>query len=252
MTDSLDQVISDRFALQHDELPPPDFADVLRRATRISTRAEPRIRLHRGLPARGFRRVLVALAVTALVGTGAAIADGLGAFDGIGAADHPQTGADVIDPATAAYLDGRTPQSAGVIGLQLDTARNVGQLPDGQSVYVIARSGDGSNLCIVVGAPHPETECRSTLSQSHPTAIFTYSENQPAASPVTFGVALDGVTSVSFQAGDYPNGQEVTVPVNDNLWIYPEVVDSLQPVTSHFSDGSTVVEPGQGAGCAAC
>jgi hypothetical protein len=204
----------------------------------------------------GLRRVrpvfVVALAVAALVGAGAAIADGFGAFDGIGVADHPQTVADMIDPATAAYLTGTTPQSADVMGLQLDSARHLGQLQDGQNIYVIPRNGDGSNLCTVVGPPHPEIECNSTLNQSHPTTIFTYSANQPAAAPVTFGVALDGVTSVSFQAGAYPNGQEVTVPVNDNLWIYPGVVYALQPVTSRFADGTTVVEPGQGAGCAAC
>lgn len=253
MTDSLDQVMSDRFALQYDELPPPDFADVLHRATRISTRAESRARLNRRLrSARGFRPVLVVLAVAVLVGAGAAIADGFGAFDGIGAVDHPQTGADVIDPATAAYLKGKTPQSADVIGLQLDSARHLGQLPDGQNIYVIPQLWNGDNyLCTVVGPPHPEIECNSTLSHSHPTTIFTYHTDQP---PVTFGVALDGVTSVSFQAGNYPNGQgqEVTVPVNDNLWIHPGAVVGLQPVTAHFSDGTTVVEPGQGAGCAAC
>jgi hypothetical protein len=224
-------------------------------------------------PARhGLRRLrpvlVVALAVVALAGTGAAIADGFGAFDGIGAANHPQTGADVIDPATAAFLEGKNcsgsynPKTGALpnhkvcsgipIGLQLDSARHLGQLPDGQNVYVITRKGANDNLCTVVGPPHPEIECNSTLSRSHPTTIFVYAANQPAASPLTFGVALDGVTSVSLQAGDYPNGQEVTVPVNGNLWIYPEVVNLLQPVTANFTDGTTVVEPGQGAGCAAC
>ncbi len=233
-----------------------------------SSRWQPSARLLRVPRWRSWRGALViAVTLAALAGTGAAIADGLGAFGGIGAADHPQTGVDAVDPATAAYLEGKNcsgsinPKTGvepkgcrgvAVIGLQLDSARHLGQLPDGQNVYVIARHGDNDNLCTVVGPPHPEIECNSMLSPSHPTTIFTYAANQPAASPLTFGVALDGVASVSFQAGDYPNGQEVTVPVNGNLWIYPAAVYDLQPVTAHFADGTTVVEPGQGTGCAAC
>src|SRR3954452_13228472 len=50
---------------------------------------------------RSWRPVLgVAVAVAALAGAGIAIAAGFGAFNGISAAQHPQTGADVIDPAT--------------------------------------------------------------------------------------------------------------------------------------------------------
>jgi hypothetical protein len=239
-------------------------------------------------PARhGLRRLrpvlVVAVAVAALAGTGAAIADGLGAFGGIGAANHPQTGADMIDPATATYLDGKycsgsiNPKTGvvpkregcrgvGVIGLQLDLARHLGQLPDGQNVYLIPRHGDNDNLCTVVGPPHPEIECNSVLSQSHPTTIYTYDlgNNDPTTRWVTFGVALDGVTSVSFQystqatpaEGGGPVGPRVAVPVHDNLWMYPsnnEVPPTvLQPVTVHFADGTTVTEPATGKNCAAC
>lgn len=225
-------------------------------------------------PQRPRRTLLVAVALLATVAVAtAAVAAGLGAFNGIGAANHSQTGADVIDPATATYLDGKycsgsiNPKTGavpkregcrgvGVIGLQLDSARHLGQLPDGQNLYLIPRHGDNDNLCTVVGPPHPTIECNSVLSQSHPATIFAYlsvDDNNAAANRwFTFGVALDGVTSVSFQAGDPPNGQEVTVPVNDNLWIYPGDVYLLQPVTAHFADGTTVVEPGQGPGCAAC
>lgn len=236
-------------------------------------------------PARRGRRLrpllLLAVAVLALVGTGAAIADGLGAFDGIGAADHPQTGADVIDPATAAFLEGKNcsgsfnPKTGVptnhkhcegvVIGLQVDSARHVGQLPDGQNVYVIPRNGNNDNLCTVVGPPNPEIECNSTLSQSHPTTIFTYDlgNNDPTTHWVTFGVAFDGVTSVSFQystqatpaEGGGPLGPAVAVPVNNNLWMYPSnstPPNLLQPVTAHFTDGTTVTEPATGTNCAAC
>jgi hypothetical protein len=79
MTDSLDQALSERFALQHDELPMPDFADVLRLATRLSSsesrpNAEPGVRK---LGLRSWRRrsvVLVAVAALAAVGAASAVA----------------------------------------------------------------------------------------------------------------------------------------------------------------------------------
>lgn len=77
MTDSLDQAISERFALQHDELPRPDFADVLRRATQISPRSEPRSYAQHCLRGLSWRRrsvVLVAVAVLAAVGAASAVA----------------------------------------------------------------------------------------------------------------------------------------------------------------------------------
>jgi hypothetical protein len=98
----------------------------------------------------------------------------------------------------------------------------------------------------------------------HPATLETYpisnSEGTKVISWIVFGVALDGVTSVSFQptqatAGG-PSGQEITVPVSGNLWTWQtdEHVPpyALQSVTAHFADGSTVVEPPTGKNCAAC
>ena len=85
--------------------------------------------------------VAVGVAVAALAGVGAAISAGLGAFNGIGAAQHPRTRADVIDPATAAYMEDKNCNRPGepacqgrIVGLQLDTARHIGRLPDGQNI----------------------------------------------------------------------------------------------------------------------
>jgi hypothetical protein len=202
------------------------------------------------------RRSLAVVAATAaaLAGAGVAIAAGLGAFAGIGAAQHPQTGADVIDPATGAYLQ------ENLAGIQLDTARHIGHLPDGQNVYVV--TGTQNDLCTVVGPPNAFVQCGDPLSDSHPATITgDYAvKNGSSIRWVIFGLALDGVTSVSFQAtqadGGGPAGPEVTVPVNDNLWIYPSddasEVDVSQPFTAHFADGTTVVEPAAGRNCAAC
>jgi hypothetical protein len=198
--------------------------------------------------------VAAGVAVAALAGIGAAIAAGVIAFHGIGAAQHPQTGSDVLDPATAAAVKGN------LVGIQLDTTRHIGRLPDGHDVYVI--TGSLNDLCTVVGPPNPVWECGDPLSNSHPATISTYyaANTDPATRWITFGVALDGVTSVSFQttqaADGGPAGPEVTVPVNDNLWTYEtndkEPPYALQPVAAHFADGTTVVEPATGKNCAAC
>jgi hypothetical protein len=201
------------------------------------------------------RPLLVAVALLGFMAlAAAAIAVGLGAFNGIGAAQHPQTSADVIDPATAAYLKDH------LAGIRLDTARHIGQLPDGQNIYVV--TGTQNDLCTVVGPPNAFVQCGDPLSNSHPATITgDYAvNNDPSIRWVIFGLALDGVTSVSFQPtqadGGGPAGPEVTVPVNDNLWIYKSndasEVDVLQPFTAHFADGTTVVEPATGKDCAAC
>lgn len=275
MTDGLDQALSERFAPQHDELPMPDFADVLRRATQITTRPEVRKRpsTHR-LPATlGVRRVLVAaVAVAALVGVAVAIAAGFGAFNGISSVQHPQTTGDVIDPATEAYIEGKNCDGPGepichsvVVAPQFDTARHLGQLPNGQNIYVLGCAQ--TYLCTVVGPPHFEVEANSPLSKSHPSTIFTYlavnDSDSSATRWFTFGVALDGATSVSFypeQAADgTPTGPQVSVPVSNNFWIYEgppgdfqDMPNIGQPLTVHFADGTTVTEPADPPNCAAC
>jgi hypothetical protein len=206
-------------------------------------------------PQRRRRTLLVAVALVATIAVAtAAIAVALGAFNGIGAAKHPQTSADVIDPATAAFLQDH------LAGIQLDTARHIGQLPDGQNVYLI--TGTQNDLCTVVGPPNAFVQCGDPLSDSHPATITgDYAvNNDPSARWVIFGLALDGVTSVSFQPtqadGGGPTGPQVTVPVNDNLWIYKSndasEPDVFQPFTAHFANGTTVVEPATGKNCAAC
>lgn len=198
------------------------------------------------VPERGTRRlrrpVLAAAVILLALGlAGAAIADGLGAFDGIAAAQHPQTGADVIDPATEAYMEGRDCPGvcmAIVGGILWDTARAVGQLPSGQNVYVFTTRSN--SLCYVVGPPHPEWDCEDPLTRAHPSTVFVYTAG---GKPWTIvGIALDGVTSVSFDR----DGQEVTVPVKDNVWIertdYSDASNAMTALTAHFADGTTVVQ----------
>lgn len=217
----------------------------------------PRRRLVRAWHVRGRRTpLLVAAALLAVTAVAtAAVAAALGGFNGLGAAQHPPTGADVVDPATAAYLRSHD------VGIQLDTVRRVGRLPNGQNVYVV--TGTSNDLCTVVEEPvgEPIDLCGEPLSDAHPVAITgDYAvENDPSTRWIIYGLARDGVTSVSFQpaqANNQPAGPEVTVPVKDNLWIYRSndalEPDFFQPFKAHLADGTTLVEPATGANCAAC
>lgn len=190
---------------------------------------------------------LAAAAVGALALASVAVAGGLGAFDGIGAAQHPQTSGDKIDSATAAVMQGKgctgsaaegaPPCQPLIAGLLLDTARRLGQLPSGQNVYAITTTQN--HLCFVVGPPYPEWACDAPVSQSTPTTVFTYGAD-PTIPWTSFGITVDGVTAVSFQA----SSGEVTVPVKSNLWTYqwPAGDDEAPapPVTATFADGTTV------------
>jgi hypothetical protein len=189
-----------------------------------------------GQRARRLRPILAAaVAVAALAGAGVAIAAGLGAFSGISAAQHPPSAADKLDPAVAASLaaDNR-------LGLELDSARFVTQLAGGIRIYAVAAAN--GELCAVAerlpnnnGKNDASTaECGSPLTQSQPTTAESFQPNEQAP-VITWGIALDSVTAVSFAAG----GQEVTVPVKNNVWAYEGDNPAFGSLVAHFDDGST-------------
>lgn len=104
MTSSLDRVLTDRFARQHDELPEADFADVRRRARRLSPDrldTSPRRRLSWRLPT----RVALVAAVTAIAAVGTATAFAVRALtqspvtQGFSALDDPS-----LPPAPASVM----------------------------------------------------------------------------------------------------------------------------------------------------
>ena len=197
---------------------------------------------------RSRRPALVAgFLAAAFLATGAAIADvnpftSIAAFVGIGAADHAQTPQDVLDPTAAALVqkfnDGLTRAHGMFPGLApqvlADTARLVGHLPDGHNIYVLSTTTD--ELCIVIdqmgaslGAPP---------SPSEPTTIGSFDKvvNGPNATPpISWGIAKDGITAVSFRGG----GNEQIVPVVNNVWAYEGENNSLQSITVHYADGTT-------------
>jgi hypothetical protein len=100
--------------------------------------------------------------------------------------------------------------------------------------YTIATSAGG--LCLAKVDP-PGAQgglgCGDSLNQSRPITIASEQVNH-STPRVSFGLALDGVTAVSFTAG----GAETTVPVKDNVWAY-EGQANLRSITVHWENGST-------------
>jgi len=233
-----------------------DWQDVLRRAGLNAPRPAtppPRPRSHWT-----HRRAVVAIvvAVLALVGTSVAIADRLGAFDGgpfngIGAAHHRRTGRDVIDPTTRAYLERKNcglPICAPMIrGERLETSHRIGRIPSGRNIYVFTTTWKG--LCYVLGPPPPDDfNCSRPLGRAHPSTAFIAGGADPS-DDLAFGIARDGVTSISFEL----NGHEVTVPVRNNVWTYRSDSTSAREalraasaptrsLTARFADGRNVVD----------
>jgi hypothetical protein len=170
--------------------------------------------------------LVAALIAAALAVTGVAIAAGVGAFDGIGAAEHPRTQADIIDAQTQRYLQHKVPT------MLFHTSRLVGRLPSGRRIWVVKNvRGD---LCEVI--ERAMDACGGALSDTQPTTIATYDRDGPGGEPpVSFGVARDGVSAISFLA----RGHEVTVPVKHNVWAYEGESAVLKSATVHFADGAS-------------
>ncbi len=195
----------------------------------------------------GLRRVrpllVAAVAVAALAGAGLAIADGLGAFTGISAAQNTQVGADVL-PAGIAAIVQQANAKAGSPALLPDTARVLGTMPDGSKVYGLTNSN--GDLCLFGEAGGG---CGPPLSQSQPTT-FSIAWPTTADTLIVSGVAIDGVTSISFNVE--PGGNEVTVPVTHNVWIYKEATSQVPEahcMVAHFADGATVTPSFPGVPC---
>lgn len=53
--------------------------------------------------------------------------------------------------------------------------------------------------------------------------------------PISYGIARDGITAVSFTA----LGREQTVPVTNNVWFYEGRSNMGASITIHYANGST-------------
>jgi hypothetical protein len=183
-------------------------------------------------------RIAWVAAALVLVSIGTAYAAGFNPFAGISAANHPATPSDALPASLTAHIDefSSAMEQMGHGHLLPDTARFITELPSGMRFYTIATSAGG--LCLAnVDPPGGNAKggfgCGDSLNQSRPITIASEQANQ-ATPPVSYGLAIDGVTAVSFTAG----GAETTVPVTDNVWAY-EGQANLRAITVHWENGST-------------
>ncbi|MBA3841457.1 MAG: hypothetical protein H0X39_02365 [Actinobacteria bacterium] len=119
-----------------------------------------------------------------------------------------------------------------------ETARVVRQLASGQRVYAIKTSASG--LCVLVSGA--AIACGLPASQSDPTTAKEMNETSSsgALSPIAVGITRGGIRAVSFAA----DGQDTTVAVVGNIWIYEGRSNASRRVTAYYADGSVrVVEP---------
>lgn len=183
-------------------------------------------------------RVPLAVAVTALVAVGVAMAaTSWTPFAGISSADHPATSSDLLDGPVIDQLrldESPIENHGDQIGTHLnDSARFVGALPDGRKLYVVATTKE--RLCVV--AASLAESCGYALSHDSPITM-TVVEEGPGEPPLVYGVAVDGVDSVSFEV----NGSPITVPVHQNVYAYQgsaaEAQASISGTVVQFSDGS--------------
>jgi hypothetical protein len=197
------------------------------------TRVEPVALRHRK-PSR--RRVLIiGFLVAALLATGVAIAAGLDPFAGIGAADRAQGPRDVLDPAIVARIDSRAllPEAG---RLRLDSSRFLGRLTGDRSLYLATTTKDQLTLIVT---HHGELEVVAglpPLPQRAPVTRGAMDRDGPGGRPpLSFGIAQDGISAVSFRA----HGREQTVRVKHNVWFYEGRSNVLGSITIHYADGHT-------------
>jgi hypothetical protein len=193
----------------------------------------------RRLPVRRrWRRRRIAWAATALllVFVGAAYAAGFNPFPGISAADHPATSNDTLPASLTAHIPKFSSgmERYGHGHLLPDTARFITQVPSGMRFYTIATSAGGLCLATVRSSGGNGLECGDSLSKSRPITIASERTNR-ATPPVSYGLAIDGVTAVSFKA----HGHQTTVPVKNNVWAYEGQNGALRSVAVHWENGST-------------
>jgi hypothetical protein len=167
-----------------------------------------------GRRSRRCRTAYVAAALAVVACAGVAVADSVNPLAGIGAANHARTPADVLDQSAQDQVrSAKAPNGFDPIGGQLTgAARLVGTVPSGRRIYVVPTTK--GRVCVLVEGL--AESCGDPLTQDQP-ITFTASWVGPGEPNYAWGVARDGVKSVSF---DVSPTQRVTVPVEHNVFVY--------------------------------
>lgn len=171
---------------------------------------------------------------------------GLRGLHEISAAQHPRTKADRLDPSVLASIALSNKQQrlhhVGIGLLRPQSSRLLRELANGERVYAVGATGGAvCGLVERLRIPHAynlkkpayDVGC-SRLTQKVPTTIASSKAN-PESPVFSWGIALDGVTAVSWMAG---RQGVISVPVRHNAWIHLGNA-SFKDFTVHFADGKT-------------
>lgn len=192
---------------------------------------------------RWIKRFLIAVAVgsVAVICTSAIALSSSGArssgnpLQGISTAENAAAG--LTDTAATAALNSLKSEDSGPIaGQELDQARLLPASVSGHRLYLVpSTSGD---LCMFVQSMIEA--CTSPLTASHPALFSVVDPDGPAGTgPLVFGVAEDGVSSISFDIA----GVKQTVPVAGNVFEYQAGssvnADDITGAAATFANGQT-------------
>jgi hypothetical protein len=183
------------------------------------------------------KRVIPSVLLAALFLATYASAAAPGPLSGIGAAVGPQTSTDLLPRQLLAHL--RVP-------ILPQSSRLLRTLPGGRKVYVAASTPNRLAEVIVTPGRRPghvgtTLVTMPPLTTARPTTVTAFTTEganggKVVMTSLAFGVAQDGITSVSFKA----NGHLQTVPVVSNVWFSSEPPFAKIPsITVHFANGRT-------------
>lgn len=205
-----------------------------------------------------------ALVVVALVAVAASVALALRPFGGgapsastalrgLSAAEHARTGASQLPLAVvhqinrwnaqAARAHADRPRFDRAVRILPSTARILGKMPDGRPIVVL--SDNFGEICLFGGLTGG---CGPPPSRSDPIIFGSPAAPLFGGSHYFGGIAIDGVTSVSFRGWN----KNTTLPVKHNLFVdeTPHSTATLiQCLSAHFADGSTYRASTQGRNC---
>lgn len=218
MTDSLDQAMSERFALQHDELRIPNFADVLRRATQISSHGSvsPVRRRQIRLPWRLPTRVVLVAAVVVIVG-GTASAFAVRALRQSPVTQGFSALTDLTLPTVTPSTSGLSPKVDRMLSDVLGpdyTARKLADVKwlDQRGAMFLGQRGDALCEVVIPGAG----QCTEHLDGD----VWLMGDMGRTAETAPFsvhfyGFARDNIASIRVTTS---NGNVTTVPVEHNAF----------------------------------
>jgi hypothetical protein len=202
------------------------------------------MKLKKSIVALGAVGVAIAAGVTVVavaVGATGGSSQSATSPPGIGLVTSAQVGG--LDAGTAATL--RTENTVGlgsaVLGQRLlSRARTVPATINGLHLYLVPT--DKGKLCVYLEASGES--CTDALSSANPVHLIAEDRDGPGgAGPIVFGVAMDGVRSVTFTIG----GQSQTVAVNGNSFEFQGTSDtditSVLPISATLADGTVTPLP---------